>query len=394
MSSPERKGREKKEPSSESAPNPSLPHDLVLSCIARVSRLYYPTLSLVSKSFRSLIASPELYKARSLLGHTESCLYVCIQVLGDNSPNWYTLCRKPNKTTKSSSGYVLAAVPVPDAPLALLSGSGLVAVGSNIYNIGGSDLNSMAEGSYSRVTVLDCRSHTLSEAPSLRVALRSLSASVVDRNIYVVGSCRAGDTDLKNSYQVLDTKAQVWDHVPCGETEVVGIDKTVSFKDKFHVVGRSKDGGRKVVAYDPKERKWEAVDRHVGWFIDPGASCEIGNVLYATSRCLEERVLVWYDTEETMWRNVTGLVGLPKLTCLWESEAFRFNDFGGKMGFLWEGEAFRFNYSGFLQKKIWFAEIALERRSSCEIWGKVEWFYHVLTVPATSWVIKVLSATV
>uniref|UniRef100_A0A1J3J094 Putative F-box/kelch-repeat protein n=1 Tax=Noccaea caerulescens TaxID=107243 RepID=A0A1J3J094_NOCCA len=61
----------------------------------------------------------------------------------------------------------------------------------------------MASRSYSRGTILDCRSHTLSEAPCLRVGLRLFSASVVDGKIYVAGS------GLKNPYQVLDTKAQV-----------------------------------------------------------------------------------------------------------------------------------------------------------------------------------------
>ncbi|KAF3523334.1 hypothetical protein F2Q69_00049524 [Brassica cretica] len=56
-----------------------LPHDLLLNCLARVSRLYYPTLCLVSKRFRSPITSLELYQTRALLGHTESCLYLCLR---------------------------------------------------------------------------------------------------------------------------------------------------------------------------------------------------------------------------------------------------------------------------------------------------------------------------
>ncbi|CAA7060112.1 unnamed protein product [Microthlaspi erraticum] len=52
-----------------------LPVDLLLNCLARVSRSYYPTLSLVSKRFRSLLASTtDLYETRRLLGSTESCL--------------------------------------------------------------------------------------------------------------------------------------------------------------------------------------------------------------------------------------------------------------------------------------------------------------------------------
>ncbi|CAF1709991.1 BnaC03g60520D [Brassica napus] len=51
-----------------------LPDDLILNCLARISRLDYPTLSLVSKRFRSLLTLVELYQTRTLLGCTESCL--------------------------------------------------------------------------------------------------------------------------------------------------------------------------------------------------------------------------------------------------------------------------------------------------------------------------------
>ncbi|CAN8269569.1 unnamed protein product [Cochlearia groenlandica] len=107
---------------------PSLPNDLLLNRLARVPRLYYPTLSLVSNSFGSLIASPELYNTRSLLGHGESCLYVCLLFNNDRNPTWFTLCSKPNQTLansntknnnnekkkkkKKSSGYVLDFIKV------------------------------------------------------------------------------------------------------------------------------------------------------------------------------------------------------------------------------------------------------------------------------------------
>ncbi|OAP00558.1 hypothetical protein AXX17_AT4G29670 [Arabidopsis thaliana] len=137
----------KKKKKVSSTTNPSLPDDLVLVIIARVSILYYPILSLVSKSFRSLLASPELYKVRSLLGRRESRLYVCINMYSyKNGPSWFTLCRKPDRTTTSSnkeqeedrsSGYVLARIPIPHSPLT--QRYSLAAVGSNIYNIGEPD---------------------------------------------------------------------------------------------------------------------------------------------------------------------------------------------------------------------------------------------------------------
>ncbi|CAL9232523.1 unnamed protein product [Arabidopsis halleri] len=70
---------------------PYLPDDLLLNCLARVSRLYYPILSLVSKRFRSLVASPELYETRTLLGHTDNCLHL----RSESDTRWFTLCRRP-----------------------------------------------------------------------------------------------------------------------------------------------------------------------------------------------------------------------------------------------------------------------------------------------------------
>ncbi|CAA7023540.1 unnamed protein product [Microthlaspi erraticum] len=55
---------------------PSLPEDVIVDILARVPRCNYTTLSLVSKHFRSLVASPHIYARRALLGCTEHTLYV------------------------------------------------------------------------------------------------------------------------------------------------------------------------------------------------------------------------------------------------------------------------------------------------------------------------------
>nr|VDD39260.1 unnamed protein product [Brassica oleracea] len=69
-----------------------LPDDLVLNCLARVSRLDYPILSLVSK--RLIPIAPCLNKA--------SPLYVCLSLSTDPNPTlWFTLCRPtPNSSKK------------------------------------------------------------------------------------------------------------------------------------------------------------------------------------------------------------------------------------------------------------------------------------------------------
>ncbi|CAL9224336.1 unnamed protein product [Arabidopsis halleri] len=393
MSSPE-----KLSPAPESNPNPSLPDALLISCIARVSRLYYPTLSLVSKSFRSLLASPELYKARLLLDHTESCLYVCLKLSPSENPSWFTLCLKPDvaltydtSNKKKSSGYVLAKVPIPHSPP--VKSSSLVVVGSNIYNIGCNIYSiGRSRSPYSNVSIFDCRSHTWREAPSLPVELFAVSAGVLDGKIYVTRSCKDDDSyNLKNTFEVFDTKTQVWDHVPSpySETKHNSYSKSLCIDEKWYVVTK-----RKVVAYNPKKGKWDLVESEMCSYKSSYTYCEIENVLYSVEKTWRGTDFRWYDTELRQWRKVKGLdlVGLPKF-CL--HACVRLADYGGKMAVLWE-ENMRYSGRGDRggKKMIWCAVITLERRGNFGIWGKVEWVAHVLTVPKTYVFKKLLAATV
>ncbi|EOA30805.1 hypothetical protein CARUB_v10013949mg [Capsella rubella] len=354
-----------------------LPHDLLLTILARVPRLYYPILSLVSKSFRSLVASPELYNVRSLLGQTESCLYVCLRL--GSSFSWFTLSREPDQTKRmNSSGYVLAKVPIPSwygSPY--IDFSGLVAVGSDIYNVGA------WRGTYlsptSRVLILDCRSHEWREGPSLPMELELLSASVLDKKIYVAGCYRDKDS-WKNSFEVLNTKTQIWDldPIPCNE---LYRPRSICIDGKIHVLTCS---GVKV-AFNSKEGRWDMVDEPsmvTGGICVSSSFCEIDNVLYILSL---DRILRWYDSEKRRWRDLKGLVGLPSLSSCFSG---RLADYGGKMAVLCAREM-----SLSKMTTISCVVIALERRKSCEIWGKVEWFDNVLSVPGACKLVKVLAPT-
>ncbi|EOA31916.1 hypothetical protein CARUB_v10015155mg, partial [Capsella rubella] len=53
----------------------SLPDAVAISCFALVSRFDHAALSLVSKSFRSMLVSDDLYQTRSSMGYTEKFLY-------------------------------------------------------------------------------------------------------------------------------------------------------------------------------------------------------------------------------------------------------------------------------------------------------------------------------
>ncbi|EOA28729.1 hypothetical protein CARUB_v10024957mg [Capsella rubella] len=318
----------------------SLPEDLVLSIIARVPILFYLILSLVSKSFRTLVASPSLYKARSLLGRRESRLYVCVdeRQYCRNGPSWFTLCRKPK-----SGGYVLARVPIPCSPW--VESMSLVAVGSDIYNVGAVQRGSRT-GSSSSVSILDCTSHTWREAPSLPVEL------------------------IRNSLAVLDTKTYVCDVVTVPRRLGKGRDVSLS----------TCVGGKVslVIGW------WEEVGDSMPVYMHSRCFCKIDDVLY--SRTSYDRVLRWYDLEARTWNDVKGLVGLPAKVPL---DTFAgMADYCGKLALLWHQVVY-------YREMIWCAEIALERRNTCEIWGNVEWRARVLDVPYSTFISfhKVLSAT-
>ncbi|CAL9242749.1 unnamed protein product, partial [Arabidopsis halleri] len=364
----------------------SLPDDLLLTCFARVSRLYYPTLSLVSKSFRTILASPELGKTRALLNRTETCLYVCLKFRHDPNQRWFTLCRKPNQTLtnvtdkkKNSSGYVLVPIPIPSSPPAHYDG--LVAVGSNIYAIGGSVRKEFS----SRVSILDCRSHTWHEAPSMSIKRNYPTANVVDGRIYVAGGIK--DFNSSNWMEVFDTKTQTWEHVLSPLAKRCGrhIYNSTVIEGKLYV------SGFKGVAYKPKEDKWIPIRERMNIelaLLDPHSYCAIDNVQYYY-RPGQITWTTWYDYDELRdWIELKGLEGLPKID---RSSTVKLADCGGKLVVLWDKYV---PASGDKEKMIWCAEISLERRNSEEIWGKVEWFDEVLTVPKYYKFVHAISATV
>ncbi|CDY29974.1 BnaC01g40340D [Brassica napus] len=288
-----------------------LPYDLVLMIVARVPVLYYRTLSLVSKSFRSMVASPELYKVRSLLGLTETCLY-------------------------------------------------------NLWLL----------------------SHTWRKAPRMPVELDELSARVLDGKIYVQGRYHQ-DGSWKKSFEVFDTNTQTWD-LPCCGLDWEGIACCI-IDGKLHAVTRF-DG---VFAFDSKKCRWELVEKYPRTGGDTMFSvsyCEVDSVLYSVSG---DGALRWYDSDMAMWRDLKGLVGLPKLP----SPLDGFGSFvkltgygGGKVMVFWNRNLIS---SQWLKRDtIFCAEIALERRNG-DCWGKLEWCDSVLSVPVAvvTEFVKVLAVT-
>ncbi|CAN8273334.1 unnamed protein product [Cochlearia groenlandica] len=356
----------------------SLPHDLLLNCLARVSRLHYPTLSLVSKQFRSVVASPELYETRSLLRRTERCLYLCLRVPGhDPVTYWYTLCQRPNRSlTKESTGNFLIQIPSPP-----LDSSNLVSFGSDIYGIGAK----WPSPSSSRVSVLDCRFNTWRQTPSMRVKRSSdAAASLVDGKIYVAGGCE--DVDSSNWVEFFDPKTQTWGDVsnPRAETRHERKLKSVGLGGKFYLFGDA------CMLYDPLESRWKPIgddgmDMLYPVFFTYGV---VGDTMFLWN----DGVFSWYDCKAKTWKKVNGVEGLPDYSHLGHCKMV---DLGGNMVVLWDGY-FR-NNGDDGEAVIWCAEIVLEMRDGGdEMWGKIQWFDAVLTIqrPCRVFDTNAISATV
>ncbi|KAL5549881.1 hypothetical protein UlMin_000057 [Ulmus minor] len=57
---------------------PGLPYDIALNCLSCVPRWHHPVLSAVSKPFKSILSSLDLFNARSLDNFSENLTYVII----------------------------------------------------------------------------------------------------------------------------------------------------------------------------------------------------------------------------------------------------------------------------------------------------------------------------
>ncbi|CAL9227314.1 unnamed protein product [Arabidopsis halleri] len=332
-------------PCDESSSFSSLPYELIVECFARISKSYYRSLSRVSKTFHSLLSSPELYAGRSET--TEICLYICLRLPKRTCPRWFSLWIKPDWIPTNSSGNFL--VPISSCSDSLPASKSTVAIGSDIYAIGGTIAPSSA------VRIFDCRRHTWRDAPNMTVARSNAMAYVLGDKIYVMGGCH----ESENWSEVFDIKTQTWRLIANHDAE----------------------------AKEPKEGTWNVMDmRRIVW-------CQwwwvIDNVMYCRSG---SGYFMWYDSVGERWRYVQGLDKLVRymnynISCC----MIEIVNFGGKILFMWEMCKL---FGRCPNKKIWCAMVAFEKLDGGKIGGKIEWCYIVHTLPNSYKVLRCLSISV
>uniref|UniRef100_A0A0D3EHS7 FKB95-like N-terminal Kelch domain-containing protein n=1 Tax=Brassica oleracea var. oleracea TaxID=109376 RepID=A0A0D3EHS7_BRAOL len=210
---------------------------------------YHPKLSLVSKTFRSLILSTELVHARFHHKTQEPFFSICLQLPDRPRPSWFTLWVQPDQVEKKKATFV--QVPsssyAPRVPLLIR------AVGSDVY--------ALRQG-YPPSTVMLVRNREnflWSKAPNMTVARVNPAACVLDGKIYVLGGCC--EAAAKSCWgEVFDTKTRTWETLPDPGGEL----RFSSVIKKLEIIGGkvyvTSNEGEEDSVYDPKTRKWEAID--------------------------------------------------------------------------------------------------------------------------------------
>ncbi|CAF2030043.1 unnamed protein product [Brassica oleracea var. botrytis] len=328
----------------------SLPDEIVENILARVSRWKYPSLSLVSKRFHTVLSSMEIYKTRSQIGASETCSYVLLKLPDHPSASWFSLRPKPNNQNRTKRWFSLETKPNNQNRT---KRRGKIKFKRDSW-FGHLHNRWTLRGT---VRIFDCRSHTSRDAPNMTVARENARSALLDEKIYVMGGC---DIDKYNAnwIEVFDLKTQSWTSLP----------------GKLYLEADAKE-----YSYEPKNGAWKLVREMSSAISDSiEVSCEIGNLKYG---CTGSGHLMWsgFENEGIEWREIKGLEELQGLKT---GTDFGLVGCGGQLLVMWDP----YTVSPFKRSnKIRYAEISLEsRRNGREMWGKVE-CVDVLTFPVESY---------
>ncbi|CAH8342968.1 unnamed protein product [Eruca vesicaria subsp. sativa] len=120
---------------------------------------------------------------------------------------------------------------------------------------------------------------------------------------------------------------------------------------------------------------------NMGW-CKSSTLCVVENVLY---RCNGK--IYWYNFNDRLWRDLKGLdVVLYSRLCI--DDHVKMMGFSGNMAILWN------EYDKFCMKKIWFAEIEIEKDLFGELWGRFKSFDVVFTTSERYSVAHALATTI
>ncbi|GMH23991.1 hypothetical protein Nepgr_025834 [Nepenthes gracilis] len=358
---------------------PNLPNDVALQCLARVPRSHHPSLSLVCKSWRSIIRSPLLYSTRRSLNSTESFLYLNVRLLNPNSKDatpsfkWFVL------DVSTATNNINHQNPNPEFLISVLQaprqaiGASIVALGPKVYVIGGSiDRNPTSD-----VWILNTESNEWEMGPKMQVGREFSAAGVVNGKIYVIGGCVVNSRARSMNWaEVFDPITSLWSAVPSPTVLRDGLMHASAVVDG-RIYGMADRGG---VVFDPSLEEWNPVSKRLdlGW---RGRAAVVAGILYSYDFLGK---IKGFDVVEDVWKELRGVEkDLPKFL-----SGATMTSIGGRLLVLWEGKG-----KG-KEIEVLCAAIEIKKDDGGELWGSIIWSDVILRVPMRSSIVHCLTVAV
>ncbi|XP_048331951.1 F-box/kelch-repeat protein At1g22040 [Ziziphus jujuba] len=340
---------------------PSLPDELSIQIIARLPRICYFNVRLVSRKWKKTVMGPELYKLRKELGTTEEWLYLLTKVEEDRllwhaldplSRKWQRLPRMPNvvyeeesckglsslwmwnmlETSNKIAGVIRSWLGQKSSFDQMpFCGCAVGAVDGCLYVIGG----------FSRASAMKCVwkfdpvQNTWSEVTAMSTGRAYCKTGILNNKLYVVGGVsrgRGGLTPLQSA-EVFDPSIGTWSQVPSMPFSKAQLVPTAFLADMLKPIatGLTSYKGRLCVPqslyswpffvdvggeiYDPETDSWNEmpVGMGEGWPARQAGtklSVVLDGELYAfdPSSSLDSGNIKVYDQKEDAWKVVIGKV--------------------------------------------------------------------------------------
>ncbi|KAK6241401.1 hypothetical protein SCA6_006790 [Theobroma cacao] len=350
---------------------PSLPDEISYQILARIPRIYYLNMRLVSRAWKAAIMNTELFNIRKELGTTEEWLYILTKVEGDKllwyaldplSRRWQRLPLMPNVSIEDGSRKGLASlrmwnvvgssIKIADVIRGWLGrkdaldrmpfcGCAISAVDGCLYVLGG----------FSRASALRCVwqynpvLNLWSEISPMSIGRAYCKTGILCNKLYVVGGVtrgRGGLTPLQSA-EVFDPHTGIWSQIPSMPFSKAQVLPTVFLADLLKPIatGMTSYRGRLFVpqslycwpffvdvggeVYDPEVNSWVEmpVGMGEGWPARQAGtklSVTVDGELYALdpSSSPESARIKVYDHQDDAWKVAVGEVPIPHVT---ESES-------------------------------------------------------------------------
>ncbi|MED6223398.1 hypothetical protein PIB30_073602 [Stylosanthes scabra] len=269
---------------------PSLPDEISIQILARVPRINYLNLKLVSHAWKAALVSPELFCVRKELGTTEEWLYVLTRVKDDKllwygldplSRRWQRLPPMPKISFEDETKKGLAALPlrvwsmmgssikIADIIMSWLGrrdaldrmpfcGCSIGVVDGCIYALGGFSRASAMKSVWQYNPI----KNSWTEASPMSVGRAYCKTGILNNKLYVVGGVTRGRGGLSplQSAEVYDPHTGTWSQLPNMPFAKAQVLPTAFLADLLKPIATgmtSYMGSAKIKVYDYEGDSWK-----------------------------------------------------------------------------------------------------------------------------------------